>query len=217
VAVALVVFAACAGEAPPVPAHARWITRHFPLGVGRGPRGIAYCRGRVFVALERSKSLGVIDPTDGSVIELALGGAPAHVACVGAAVAVALYDTREVVVYQLDAGTLRRLALPPEAEGPAHLLALGDDTLLAADEGHVLARPWSDRVFALDLAGDRVAAAVSTVRGAHGLAARDDGGEVYVTGVVEGSVAVVDPAAWRVLGAVSVGHAPHGVGFWRPP
>ncbi|MBI4952227.1 MAG: YncE family protein [Myxococcales bacterium] len=184
------------------------------LGIDRGPHGARWCGDRLYVANMTAQSLGIVDPQSGSVDEVALGGVAVQTACTpdGKYVFASLYDTKEVVRYALDTGVLARVALPAGAQGPVQIYPSPDSrTLWVCDQGVLMGRPASNKLYKLDVAGAAITGEVAVGTAAHGVVVSDDGALAYVTNLEDGTVSVVDTAAMTTVATVPVGTRPNGV------
>jgi YVTN family beta-propeller protein len=189
----------------------------YELGTGRGPHGMRFCRDRLVVANLTGKSLATVDPATGDVADVPVGGAAVQVACTanGRSAFATLYDTREVVRYDLDGGAVSRISLPAEARGPVQLyLAPDDRRLYVADQGVLFGRPASNQLYEIDVGRGIVSGAVRVGRAPHGVVVSDDGQFAYVTNVWDSNVSVVDLRTLKEIATVSVGEAPNGISYW---
>lgn len=196
----------------------RAVERRFDLGTGRGPHGMRLCNGLLYVANLAGNSMAVLDPVAGNIIEVPLGGMAVQTACVPSRgyVFVSLYDTREVVRYEMATGALTRIALPPETQGPIQLYATPDgNRLYVADQGLLLDRPSSNLLLALDVQAAQVVATVRVGEGAHGVIVSEDGHRVFVTNTADGTVSIIDTRVNQVTQVIPVGAAPNGITHWH--
>ncbi|MBK7583265.1 MAG: hypothetical protein IPI67_24110 [Myxococcales bacterium] len=196
----------------------RKVLRTIDLGADRGPHGMRWCRDRLWVANMKAKSLAAVEPVAGSVTEVDVGGVAVQTACVpgGKYVFVSLYDTKEVVRYEIDTQKLTRIALPAEAQGPVQLYPSPDSkTVWVCDQGLLLGRPASNRLYAVDVDAAKVVGTIQVGQGAHGIVLSDDGGLAYVTNVSDDSVSVVDTAKMEAVATIAVGTKPNGISHWH--
>jgi YVTN family beta-propeller protein len=190
--------------------------RRYELGSGRGPHGMRFCGDKLVVANMAGKSLSVLDPEAGSVAQVPVGGTAVQVACTadGRTAFATLYDTREVVRYELASGQLTRIPLPPEARGPVQLyLAPGDRRLYVADQGALFGQPASNKLYEIDVEKNAVTAAVKVGRAPHGVVISADGRYAYVTNVWDSNISVVDLGLLREVAMVGVGDGPNGITY----
>lgn len=200
-----------------IDAHTFKEVARFELGSDHGPHGMRVCGGQLFVANMYKKSLGIVNPETGKVKEVDLGGVAVQTGCRagGKYVFASLYDTREIVRYDLRTGKLTRIPLPKESEGPIQLYVTPDEKrVFVADQGNLYGRPVSTRVFEVDVATARVTAAVETGSAPHGIVIDDRGSFAYVSNVLSNTVAVVDLTTKKVVSTIPVGNGPNGIGYW---
>ncbi|MBI3204314.1 MAG: YncE family protein [Myxococcales bacterium] len=201
-----------------IDAETRAVTRTIDLGAGSGPHGARFCRDRLYVAGMSSKSLIVVDLAKGTSTEVDLGGVAVQTACTpdGKFVLASLYDTKEVVRYEIDTQKLARVALPAGSQGPVQLYPSPDSgTVWVCDQGMLEGRPASNKLYAVDVGQAKVSGTVEVGSGAHGVVVSDDGALAYVTNVADDSVSVVDTAALSVVATISVGTKPNGISHWH--
>lgn len=200
-----------------IDAQTRQIVNRYDLGTGRSPHGMRFCGERLYVANMDGRSLSVIEPATGGVREVAVGGVAVQVACAlgGRYVFASLYDTREVVRLEVATGALTRIALPAGAQGPVQLYPLRNGHLYVCDQGLLLDRPASNKLFEIDAESATVTATIEVGRGAHGVVASDDGLTAFVTNVADNTVSVVDTTARRAVATIAVGEAPNGISHWH--
>lgn len=194
------------------------VLRSIDLGADRGPHGMRFCRDRIWIANMTSKTLAELDPASGSVTETDVGGVAVQTACAanGKYVFVSLYDTKEVVRYEIDTKQLTRIALPAEAQGPVQLYPSPDSkTLWVCDQGVLLGRPASNILFAVDVEGALVTGQAEVGQGAHGVVLSDDGALAYVTNLTANTVSVVDTAKLVSVATIDVGTKPNGISHWH--
>lgn len=188
--------------------------RRYDLGPRRAPHGMRICAGRLFVANGSGRSMSVIELASGAVREVPLGGTSIQVACTadGRYAFASLDGLRAVARYETATGTVERLALPPEARGPAQLFLAPDDrTLYVADQGQLVSTRTGDTLYALDPMTGAVRYSLEVGAAPHGVVVSRDGARVYVTHVVDDSVAIVDTNARAVVATVPVGRSPIGI------
>ncbi len=201
-----------------VDAQTRTLLRSIDLGADRGPHGMRWCRDQLWIANMAAKKLARLDPASSTISEIDVGGVAVQTACApsGKYVFVSLYDTREVVRYEVDTQELTRIALPAESQGPVQLYPSPDGkTLWVCDQGLLLGRPASNRLYALDVEAAKVIGTVSVGQGAHGVVLSDDGGLAYVTNLADNSVSVVDTAKMETVTTIAVGTKPNGISHWH--
>lgn len=199
-------------------ARARTLLRKIDLGDNRGPHGMRYCRDKLWIANMTAKTLATLDPATAAVTEIDVGGVAVQTACAPNQkfVFVSLYDTKEVVRYEIDTQKLTRVALPVESRGPVQLYPSPDSkTLWVCDQGILLGRPASNRLYAVDVEAATVIGTVEVGQGAHGVVLSDDGELAYVTNLTDNTVSVVDTAKMETVATVAVGTKPNGISHWH--
>ncbi|MEO5602806.1 MAG: hypothetical protein ABIR06_17935 [Cyclobacteriaceae bacterium] len=193
------------------------VVRKFDLGTGYSPHGLRYSEGKLYVANMGSKSMSVINIADNKVTDLPLEGVVVQTSVTQDAkfVFASLYDTKEVVRYDLQSGEIKRIPLPPGAQGPIQLYATPDSKLLyVADQGELMERPVSNKVFVIDISSGKVISTIKVGTKAHGVVVSKDGKTVYVTNSIDNTVSIIDVATQKVTGTVSVGKSPNGISYW---
>jgi YVTN family beta-propeller protein len=194
------------------------VLRSIDLGADKGPHGARYCRDKLYVANMTGKSLGIVHPDMEMVEDVPLGGVAVQTACTpdGRFVFVSLYDTKEVVRYEIATGALTRIALPPESQGPVQLYPSPDSKLVwVCDQGILDGRPASNELFRIAVDAATVTGTVRVGQGAHGVVVSDDGALAYVTNVADATVSVVDTAALSTIATIPVGDKPNGISHWH--
>lgn len=193
------------------------VLRKFELGAGHSPHGLRYSNGKLYVANMDSKSMSVINLANGRITDIPLGGMAVQIAVTQDEnfVFASLYDTKEVVRYDLRSGQITRIPLPTEAQGPIQLYATPDSKLLyVADQGELMQRPVSNKVFVIDIANAKVISSIKAGNKAHGVVVSQDGKTVYVTNSLDNTVSIIDVATQKVTGTVPVGKSPNGISYW---
>lgn len=192
------------------------------LGVDREATDIEVCGTDLVVTNAfGGQSLSIVSTETGAVEEVKLGGVPLHVVCSadGQAAYASLFDTREVVRYDLATGALTRYALPEGAQGPVQLYLTPDNQrLYVTDQGTFYGRMPSDKLYEIDLVKGEVSGELAVGRGPGGIVMAADGKHAYVTNFLTASISVVDLAKRKVLTTdVKVGTGPRGIGYWSGP
>lgn len=195
----------------------RTVVQRYELGDNRGPHGMRFCGDSLYVANMQGNSLSVIDPATGAVREITVGGMAVQVACVlnGRYVFASLYDTREVVRLEVGTATLTRIALPTDSQGPVQLYATPAGRVFVCDQGALLDRPVSNKLYEIDATTATVTATIEVGRGAHGVVLSHDAQTAFVTNTNDNSVSMVDLASRRSVATITVGEGPNGVSLWR--
>ena len=161
--------------------------------------------------------MSVINVADGKITDVPLGGVVVQTAITQDEkfVFASLYDTKEVVRYDLQNGEIKRIALPAGAQGPIQLYATPDSKLLyVADQGELMERPVSNKVFVIDIANTKVINTVTVGNKAHGVVVSKDGTTVYVTNSIDNTVSVIDVVTQKVIRTMPVGKGPNGISYW---
>ena len=193
------------------------VVRKFDLGTGHSPHGLRYAKGKLYVANMDAKSMSVINIADGKITDIPLGGVAVQTAVTqdGKFVFASLYDTKEVIRYDLQNGEIKRIPLPASAQGPIQLYATPDSKLLyVADQGELMERPVSNKVFVIDIANTKVISTIVVGNKAHGVVVSKIGTTVYVTNSIDNTVSVIDVATQRVIRTIPVGKGPNGISYW---
>lgn len=193
------------------------VDRH-ALAAGAYPHGARVCGDKLYVAEMDGMSLAVLDHDAGTVQEIDVGGVAVQTACTpdGRYVFVTLYDTKEVVRLDVQTQALTRIALPAEAQGPVQAYPSPDSTrLYVADQGVLLDRPASNKLYVIDVESAAVTGSVDVGQGAHGVVVEEGGARAFVTNLVEGTVSVVDTASLTTAATIEVGEAPNGISCWH--
>jgi YVTN family beta-propeller protein len=190
------------------------------LGANRDPQGIAICDEKLVIANGAAKSLSVVETARGTTEEVPLGGVAIRAVCSSDArfVYVSLFDTREIVRYEFETGAITRMALPAGTVGPSQLALTADGRrLYVLDQGLLMGRPVSDKMFELDLQSGAVRSTITVGRSPRGLVLSEDGKTAYTSNMYDGNISVVDLTSKKVLASVKTGTAPLGIGVWRSP
>lgn len=193
------------------------VVRKFDLGAKHAPHGLRYANGKLYVANMDGKSMSVITVADGKVTDIPLGGIAPQVAVTrdDKFIFISLYDTKEVIQYDLKNGQLNRIPLPATAQGPIQLYATPDSKLLyVADQGELLGRPVSNEIYVIDIPNAKVISSIKVGKKAHGVVVSNDGKSVYVTNTIDNTVSVIDVASQKVIHTIPVGKGPNGISYW---
>ena len=193
------------------------VVRKFNLGTGHSPHGLRYSNGKLYVANMDSKSMSVINISDSKITDISLEGVVVQTAVTqdGKFIFASLYDTKEVVRYDLNSGQIKRIALPADAQGPIQLYATPDSKLLyVADQGELMERPVSNKVFIIDILNAKVINTIKVGNKAHGVVVSQDGKTIYVTNTIDNTVSIIDAATQKVTGTIPVGKGPNGISYW---
>ncbi len=193
------------------------VVRKFDLGKENAPHGLRYGNGKLYVANMGSKSMSIIEIASGKINEIPLGGMAAQTAVTpdGKFVLVTLYDTKEVIRYEIQSQQLTRIPLPEGSQGPIQSYSTPDSKLLfVADQGFLMNRPVSDKVFVIDIESAKVIGTITVGNKAHGVVISSEGKTVYVTNQQDNTVSTIDVASQKVKGSFPVGKSPNGLSYW---
>lgn len=182
-----------------------------------GLHGMRYRDGKLYVADLDGYTLTIINVNSGEVTHVPVGGMAVQTAVTpdGHHVFVSLYDTREVARYTVSTQQLSKIPLPAGAQGPIQLYPTPDNKYLyICDQGGLLGRPSSNKVYVMDIAMDSIVAAVTVGNQSHGVVLSDDGRFAYVTNIADNSVSVISTANNTVIATIPVGAAPNGISYW---
>jgi YVTN family beta-propeller protein len=192
------------------------VTRDFMLGANHEPHGLRYSGGKLYVANMKANSISEIEVATGQVAEIPVGGVAVQTAVSpnGKYVFASLYDTKEVVRYNLQTQVLDRIALPATAQGPIQLYPSPDGKkLFVCDQGVLLSRRVSDKVFVIDIEKATVVNTITVGNASHGVVVSRDGKTAYSTNTNDGTVSVIDVASEKVVGTIPVGLTPNGISY----
>ena len=193
------------------------VVRKFDLGTRHSPQGLRYANGKLYVANMDAKSMSIINIADGRITDVPLGGVAVQTAVTqdGKFIFASLYDTKEVIKYDLQSGEIKRIVIPTGAQGPIQLYATPDSKLLyVAYQAELMERPVSNKVFVIDIANTKIISTIVVGNKAHGIVVCKDGTTVYVTNSKHNTVSVIDVATQKVTASISVGKGPNGISYW---
>jgi YVTN family beta-propeller protein len=189
------------------------------LGPGREANDIEICGDQLVVANGfGGRSMSLVSTQDGTVDEVPLNGVPLQIACSpdGRFAYASLFDTREVIRYELATGALTRIALPEGSQGPLQILVTADGSkLYVCDQGTFFSRLPGEKLYEIDAVNAKVVGEFTVGRGPTGVVLTNGESRAYVTSFLSASVSVVDLKKRRVETAtLPVGTGPKGIGFW---
>ena len=199
-----------------IDAHTLQTTHVYTLPANHQPHGLRYQNGKLYVANLEGKSISMIDVVSGQITEIPVGGMVVQTAVSpdGKYVFASLFDTKEVVRYNLQTQALARIPLPVSAQGPIQLYATPDSKkLFVCDQGVLLSRPASDKVFVIDIEKATVTNTIKVGNAAHGVVVSKSGKMAYATNTNDGTVSVIDVETEKVIATVPVGITPNGISF----
>ncbi len=193
------------------------VVRKFDLGAGYTPHGLRYPHDQLYVANTDAKSMSIINVVDGKMTDIPLGGMAVQTAITrdDKFAFATLYNTKEVIKYDIKSGQITRIPLPESAQGPIQLYATPDSKLLyVADQGRLLGRPVSNQVFIIDITDAKVVGTIKAGNMAHGVVVSKDGQTVFVTNSMDHTVSIIDVATQKVIHTIPVGKEPNGISYW---
>ena len=120
-----------------------------------------------------------------------------------------------MVRYDLQSGEIKRIPLPAGAQGRIQLYATPDSKLLyVADQGELMERPVSNKVFVIDISNAKVISTIQVGNKAHGVVVSKDGTTVYETNSIDNTVSIIDVTTQKVIATIPVGKGPNGISYW---
>lgn len=188
----------------------------FDLDSIDGPHGMRYASGKLFVANMNSNSMSIIDVASGGITKVALGGIAVQTAVTpdGKYAFASLFDTKEVARYEIATGDLRKIALPSSSLGPIQLYPTPDSKYLyVCDQGALLGRPSSNKVFVLDIVAAAVVATIQVGHKAHGVVISHDGRYAFVTNTDDNTICMIQTSSRKVVATIPAGLAPNGIAY----
>ncbi|MBK0402403.1 hypothetical protein I5M27_05365 [Adhaeribacter sp. BT258] len=192
-------------------------TNVYTLPATHQPHGLRYFNGKLYAANMEGKTISEIDAANGQVTEIPVGGMAVQTAVSpdGKYVFASLFDTKEIVRYNLQTKTLDRIPLPATAQGPIQLYPTPESNkLFVCDQGVLLNRPASNKVFVIDIENGAVTNTITVGNAVHGVVVSKSGKTAYSTNTNDGSVSVIDVASEKVTATIPVGITPNGISFW---
>lgn len=192
--------------------------RSIALPQGSGPHGMRLSPdgATLYVAFMGGQALGVVDTKSGALERVPLDGAAVQTAVTpdGSHVAVSVYDTRSVGIYDIASKSLSYVRLPEGSEGPVQLYPAPDSqAIYVADQGVLGGRSASNKVYRIDLASQAVTT-MEAGKAPHGITLSKDGSRAFVTNLKGDSVSILDTATGQKLREIPVGQEPNGISFW---
>ena len=188
------------------------------LGANRDPQSIRICDDKLVIANGAGQSLSVVEIARGTAEEVPLGGVAIQAVCSadGNSVYATVYDKKEVVRYEFATGSITHLPLPADAVGPSQLALTADGKrLYVLDQGTLMGRALSDKMYELDPQTGASKATITVGRSPRGLMLSEDGKLAYTANLYDGNISVVDLATRKVVTSVVTGTAPFGIGLWQ--
>jgi len=193
--------------------------RSIDLPKGSGPHGMRLSPDdkTLYAAFMSGKALGVVDVASGNVEKVPLDGTAVQTAVVpdGSKVAVSVYDSKSVGIYDVASKDLSYVRLPEGSQGPVQLYPTPDSRFVyAADQGTLNGREANDKLYKIDLRSQAVVETIGAGAAPHGVALNKDGTRAYVTNLKGGSVSIIDTASGKELREIKVGKEPNGISVW---
>lgn len=190
------------------------VVKKFDLEAGHSPHGLRYANGKLYVANMDAKSMSVINIADGKITEIPLGGVVVQTAVTqnGKFIFALLYDTKEVIRYDLQSKEIKKIPLPAVVQGPIQLYTTPNNKLLyVADQGELMERPVSNKVFVIDIVNAKTISTIVVGNKAHGVFVSKDGKTVYITNSIDDTVSVVDVSTQKITHTIRVGKGTNGI------
>ena len=192
------------------------VVKKFDLGAGHSPHGLRYANGKLYVANMDAKSMSVINIADGKITEIPLGGVVVQTAVTqnGKFIFALLYDTKEVIRYDLQSKEIKKYHCQPLYKALFNCILPPDNKLLSvADQGELMERPVSNKVFVIDIVNAKTISTIVVGNKAHGVVVSKDGKTVYVTNSIDDTVSVVDVSTQKITRTIRVGNGPNGISY----
>lgn len=203
-----------------VDADSMTLIRSIELPAGSGPHGMRVSPDNMtlYVAFMSGKALGIVNVVSGAAESVPLNGAAVQTAVTpdGSRVAVSVYDSVSIGVYDTEKKSLSYVKLPAGSQGPVQLYPTQDSRFVyVADQGTLNGRRANDQLFKIDLETLAVVETIDVGNAPHGVTLNKDGDRAYVTNLKDDSVSVVDTGAAQEIARVKVGKEPNGVSVWN--
>mgnify|MGYP001565461065 FL=1 len=161
--------------------------------------------------------MSVITISDGTIIDLPVGGIAVQTAVTpnGNYVFASIYDTKQIVRLEVGTGTLTAFSLPAGSQGAIQMYPTPDGTrLFICDQGVLLDRPASDKVYVMDVASGNIINTVIAGDAAHGVVVSKDGTRAYITNSLDHTVSVINTIDYSIVCTIPVGAKPNGISYW---
>jgi len=189
------------------------------LPVGSGPHGMRLSPDNktLYVAFMSGKALGIVNRESGVVESYPLDGAAVQTAVTpnGSRVAVSIYDSVSVGVYDTARKSISYVRLPEGSQGPVQLYPTNDSRFVyVADQGTLYGRPSNNKLFKIDLESLSVVETIEAGKAPHGIALDRDNTIAYVTNLKDDSLSVIDTTTAKEIMRIKVGKEPNGVSIW---
>lgn len=172
---------------------------------------------KVFIAMLKGESLGILDTKTGTLSNVPLDGQAVQVATTpdGKFALASVYDTKQIALYDISQKSLSYIPLPANAKGPVQLYPSPDSQFIyVADQGYYFDQPTGDTVYKIDLNKKKVTTEIIAGNAPHGVVVSKDGKFTYVTNLLSGDVSVINNVAENEIARIKVGREPNGVSIW---
>jgi YVTN family beta-propeller protein len=193
------------------------VVNTFNLDTLSGPHGMRYSNGKLYIANMDSMSMAIIDVATSQISYIPFGGVAVQTAVTpnGKYAFATLYDTKEVARYNIQTHQITKISLPSEAQGPIQIYPTPDSKhLYVCDQGGLLGRPNSNKVYVIDIENASVNASITVGNKAHGVVVSNDGKFAYVTNVADNTVSKINTSTNTIVSSFSTGLAPNGISYW---
>lgn len=171
-----------------------------------------------YIALLNGKGLGKLNLQTDKLEVLALAGAAVQTAVTpnSRIVAVSLYDSKQLAIYDTNSGALHNIPLPNNAKGPVQLYPTPDNRYLyVADQGHYFNQPDGQWIYKVDLQQGKVIRTIKAGNAPHGIVIAKNGRYAYVSNLVSNDVSIIDLKTDEEIARLPVGQAPNGISIWN--
>lgn len=182
-----------------------------------GPHGMRYSNGKLYVANMDGNSMAIIDVATKITTYVPLGGIAVQAAVTtnDKYAFVSLYDTREIVRYNIQTQQLTKISLPAGALGPVQIYPTPDSKYLyVCDQGGLLGQAISNKVYVIDIENASVIKTIIAGAKTHGVIINNTGTHAFVTNMDDNTITKINITTNTVEGTASTGLAPNGIGFW---
>lgn len=190
------------------------VSKRIDLGKQTGPHGLRILGKKVYIACLESKELLEVDVLTNQIKRTYLDGVAVQTAVFDKIplVCVSLYDKKQIVKYNTQTGDTNVISLPLDSQGPIQIYPSKDNTLLyVCDQGILDNRPYSNKVYVIDVNSNQVIKTIEVGKGAHGVTTNDAGSKLFITNIFDNTVSVIDASSYEVLQTITVGVSPNGI------
>lgn len=193
------------------------VEQRYQLPAGHQPHGLRFSQGKLYISNLGSGSITVVHTDNGMTEEIPVNGMAVQSAVTkdGRYVFSSLYENRSIFKYDVVQQTDSTIPLPGGAQGPIQIYPTPDGKkLFICDQGVLLGRPSSDKVYVLDIAAGIVTDSITAGNAVHGVVVSNDGSKVFVTNSEDNTVSVIDGKTHAVIATIPVGVEPNGITWW---